>query len=166
MEIEELVRCPICLEFKQNQRVLPCGHTFCEADLKQLIQNKQIRCPSCRKLWKALEGVSSFFFNFDRNSLAAILKNNLGVETKKTSGPKEPVCCECKSVASVWCAEDNDFYCEEHDKQAHLVGKAKLHTRVPAFSKEIHLCRNHPENLLTQYCTKCEKPICKGEFPS
>ncbi|XP_042495059.1 uncharacterized protein LOC122074291 [Macadamia integrifolia] len=74
MEMEmELPECPVCLQVYNSDdtvpRVLPCGHSACEACLKQLPQrfSNTIRCPACTQLVKypEFQGPSALPKNID-----------------------------------------------------------------------------------------------------
>ncbi|KAL3831636.1 hypothetical protein ACJMK2_023364 [Sinanodonta woodiana] len=62
--INELLRCPICLDRFKNPKLLPCQHTFCETPcLQGLIDRltRLLRCPECRAQHRVpFEGVSAF----------------------------------------------------------------------------------------------------------
>jgi len=46
-QIEDNIRCCLCLEMFDDPRMLPCSHTFCFKCLKQLAANNRgkARCP-------------------------------------------------------------------------------------------------------------------------
>ena len=50
------MECMVCLcEYDSTNvipRVLDCGHTFCEEDLKLLFKDKKIKCPQCNQFTK------------------------------------------------------------------------------------------------------------------
>ena len=51
-QIEQLLRCPICLDRLSSPKILPCQHTFCKSPcLEGLISvgDRKLRCPECRK---------------------------------------------------------------------------------------------------------------------
>ncbi|KAH3715728.1 RING finger protein nhl-1-like [Dreissena polymorpha] len=61
--IEELLRCPICLDRFNTPKLLPCQHTFCQSPcLEQLVDRfHRIKCPECREEHRVpYAGVSSF----------------------------------------------------------------------------------------------------------
>ena len=50
--IDDLLRCPICLDRFNEPKILPCQHTFCHSPcLQQLcdVSTRMIKCPECRK---------------------------------------------------------------------------------------------------------------------
>ncbi|WAQ94310.1 NHL1-like protein [Mya arenaria] len=57
--IQELLRCPICLDRFNTPKLLPCQHTFCESPCLQ--QFHRIKCPECREEHRVpYAGVSAF----------------------------------------------------------------------------------------------------------
>lgn len=46
-QVEEVIRCPICLENFCDPRILPCSHTFCLKCIKNLASSNQgqFQCP-------------------------------------------------------------------------------------------------------------------------
>lgn len=47
--------CAICLCNYIDPRILPCGHSFCEECLKNIIVNYKIVCPACREKHRNIE---------------------------------------------------------------------------------------------------------------
>ncbi len=45
--VEEIIKCPICLENFRDPRMLPCSHTFCLKCIKDVAfnNNGQFKCP-------------------------------------------------------------------------------------------------------------------------
>ena len=51
-QVEQLLRCPVCLDRFTNPKILPCQHTFCkEPCLEGLcdMRTRKVKCPECRK---------------------------------------------------------------------------------------------------------------------
>ncbi|XP_045169817.2 RING finger protein nhl-1-like [Mercenaria mercenaria] len=64
--IDDLLRCPICLDRYRTPRLLPCQHTFCQSPcLEQLVDRfYHIKCPECRVEHRVpYAGVSAFAIN-------------------------------------------------------------------------------------------------------
>lgn len=50
-QVQQLLRCAICLDRFHQPKLLPCQHTFCESPcLEGLIDHytRRVRCPECR----------------------------------------------------------------------------------------------------------------------
>lgn len=49
---EEFLKCPVCLSTVKSPRILPCGHSICEACLEPLTNAEngkfKVKCPECR----------------------------------------------------------------------------------------------------------------------
>ncbi|WOH02200.1 hypothetical protein DCAR_0521589 [Daucus carota subsp. sativus] len=77
----ELPECPVCLQYYDGActipRVLPCGHSVCEACVSQLPNPfpQTIRCPACTQLVKYPQNVSSLPKNIDLLRLSSLLQN-------------------------------------------------------------------------------------------
>jgi hypothetical protein len=164
-EILAIATCPICLELKTNQVLLPCAHSFCLDDIELLLKRGNLACSLCRKGFSIpKEGLQALPKNFDRNSLAQKALDLRNSQAASKNSPK-PLC-ECKKEATVYCIEDDDFLCSEHDALLHSHGKAKLHTRVlpsEKSSKNDPICPSHSRMRLDKWCCKCSKTVCLGK---
>ena len=63
--LDGLSSCPICFEDYEVQgdfipRLLPCTHTLCQKCLQELLVDKSLQCPECRKRHPADSGIRSF----------------------------------------------------------------------------------------------------------
>ena len=72
------MECNICFEKFQSSgrrlpRTLPCGHTFCSFDLKRLLDDNKIKCPTCRK--ESTRSEEDFVVNYQLVSLISELEN-------------------------------------------------------------------------------------------
>ena len=52
--LNELLECSVCLDrLDDNNKVLPCQHTFCQRCLEEIVATKlELRCPECRTVVK------------------------------------------------------------------------------------------------------------------
>ena len=96
--LEHILACQICLEdFKETgehvPRFLPCTHTLCQRCLKELIRNKNIKCPECR----ADHAVVNKERSFPQNKYLLI-----NIKRRHLKAPEEPKIIEV---------------CEEHGKE-------------------------------------------------
>ncbi|XP_064648330.1 RING finger protein nhl-1-like [Lineus longissimus] len=67
-QIEQLLKCPVCLDRFNQPKILPCQHTFCKSPcLQGLIlssNNRFIKCPECRAQHLVpREGIDGFATN-------------------------------------------------------------------------------------------------------
>ncbi len=161
--LSNIAACPICLELKTNQVLLPCGHSFCLDDLSKQVNSKNNKCSLCQKEFPE-EGLNSFVKNYDRNSLAEVV-----IEFKKSANnsfhPEVKPLCDCKKEATVYCIDDEEFFCEEHNEKIHSCGKLKTHTRIsPSKTPSIDpICTAHRKMRLDKWCTKCSVAVCLGK---
>ena len=93
--IDELIKCPICLEEVSDPKSLPCLHTFCLKCIKDYCKDtspgNQANCPVCRESFAVPEGgIGSLTSNFFIRNLA---------EAKAPYGKSEfgKLCDQCSS---------------------------------------------------------------------
>ena len=48
------LECPVCLEYFQTPKILPCGHTYCDHCLKSIIKDSELTCPECNQVHKGI----------------------------------------------------------------------------------------------------------------
>ena len=88
VELEEQLKCPVCLELYTDPKILPCHHSFCQECLEKLSKKKEasgdtyyLSCPTCRQCTKVpREGVGAFPVAFHLNNLNT-------VKTEKLNSP-------------------------------------------------------------------------------
>ncbi|KAK4391045.1 hypothetical protein Sango_2167800 [Sesamum angolense] len=96
MDEAELPECPVCLQaydaVSAIPRVLTCGHTTCEACLKQLPNPfpNTIRCTVCTLLVKFPNSPSSLPKNLDLLHLSSVLQHLHPQGNKKVISPSSP----------------------------------------------------------------------------
>ncbi|KAL0326134.1 UNVERIFIED_CONTAM: hypothetical protein Sradi_5182700 [Sesamum radiatum] len=96
MDEAELPECPVCLQpydaVSAIPRVLTCGHTTCEACLKQLSNPfpNTIRCTICTLLVKFPNSPSSLPKNLDLLHLSSVLQHLHPQGNKKVISPSSP----------------------------------------------------------------------------
>ncbi|KAK6131520.1 hypothetical protein DH2020_034727 [Rehmannia glutinosa] len=96
MEEAEPPECPVCLQtydaVSAIPRVLACGHTTCEACLKQLPSPfpNTLRCTVCTLLMKIPNSISSLPKNLDLLHFSSVLQHRHPTEDKKVTSPSSP----------------------------------------------------------------------------
>ena len=151
---EDLFECSVCLNYMldRNPRSLLCLHTFCEDCLKQLMSNKKIRCPTCRKITELnSDNVQELIVNFHllrikdidtkrQNSFKGNPENKLKSKCQ-ICDIKTPVyqCKDCPQLMCESCKNDhNDMF------EGHAV---------------FEMCMKHEESI-THLCKKCVRQLC------
>ena len=173
--VDELTKCPICLDGLDNPKSLPCLHTFCLECIKDHCKGKSsgatVDCPVCRTSFLIPHpGVEQLTSNFFINGL---------VEASKASdGKPDKVLCD-------WCSEFGEIndssvtaatmYCNgcgqklcDRCSRPHQKIPGGAHQVVPFggnIKEEImklrgSFCDVHPGNKLEIYCNLCHVNVC------
>ena len=167
---ENLLTCPVCLEFYTEPRSLVCLHTFCSSCLEQM-QNRLLRiivCPMCKtKTGLPSLGVPGLPNDFKIEQMKDILQSSDEVD------PVERRNCDvCKgtkeNVADFHCSRCSVFYCQDC---------VKKHNGNPMFNDHVIIeisprqtdgdfqCKTHTHCVLSFRCQTCTSncllcPIC------
>ena len=170
-DIAGIVECPICNERITDNRLLPCGHTFCLKCLEQYKQTtkskgKYLQCPVCRKEFTVPNGGCSMF---PKNT---IVDKILGVKSKLDKDEGDIKLCDLcakgkKAIANVHCIECDQRLCGSCER-THCKLKTCLTHRIIPVSKASQLrdlkkkryCDHHPKYVLEWMCNECKAPIC------
>ena len=178
---DEFITCPVCSNAYDNPKVLPCMHSFCEACLKDSLEQSNIRsgqsflCPICKyQCLVPKRGVTSFPNNVFIETLFEFA--NRKASPAKAKEPPKPMCegCEEDIYAIKKCVECDDWLCPEcvrmHGKvkltKGHNLASLKdlqagMYDEMLKDTFEPLLCGKHEEPLKL-YCTEpsCQTPIC------
>ena len=120
LELEEQLKCPVCLDTYTNPKILPCHHSFCQECLEGLPQEKEVGrrdtyylpCPTCRQRAEVpRKGVGAFPVAFTLNNLKEITQN---LKDKVSHSPQQVTCNDhnkpldgfCETCGTVVC-----FHC-------------------------------------------------------
>lgn len=172
-QFAEIVECPICSGGIANNRILPCGHTFCLECLERYKRSskskgKQLPCPVCRiEFTIPKDGCSSL----PKNILVEKLLELNNYDSNRDDPEDVQYCDTCDrdghAVAKLHCIECDQNLCPDCEK---LHGKLKVsagHHMVPASKsyqyREVFqrtICDQHPEFNLELVCTACRSLIC------
>ena len=119
LELEEQLKCPVCLDTYTNPKILPCHHSFCQECLEGLPQEMKVRgdtyylpCPTCRQRAEVpRKGVGAFPVAFHLNSLKEIMQSLKDKAThpqqvtcKDHDKPLDGFCETCGTVVCFHCA--------------------------------------------------------------
>ena len=177
LKLEEQLTCSVCLDLYTNPKTLPCLHSFCEACIEQLPQDKRndtyyISCPTCRHRTELPEGGAGAF------PVAFTLNNLKDIHSlmKKVSDPQQVTCDNCaKANATGYCKDCNQLLCTEcmnmHKKWARFAShkitsldevKGSPQAIAPSKQEAPLICPipSHDEPLKI-YCETCDSVICR-----
>jgi hypothetical protein len=79
-QVQEVIKCPICLETFHDPRMLPCSHTFCLQCIKNIAShnNGQFLCPLRDGAKVANKNIDSLPINLVVRDIADIVSKNSG----------------------------------------------------------------------------------------
>ena len=154
---EDLFECSVCLNYMldRNPRSLSCLHTFCEDCLHQLIDNKEIRCPTCRKITELKNNdVEELVINFHLLKMKDIgnkPQSNTKANPKSKKNDSKSMCQICETKPPVYKCKDCPSLICESCKSGHndmFEGHAVF-----------DMCEIHHKSV-THLCKKCIIPLC------
>ena len=142
-QLEEQLKCAICLETYKNPRLLQCFHIYCSGCLEKLMV-KGLTCPTCRQATPIpANGVTGLQPAFQINKLLEIFKkpkdtaaNHANQEVKTLPIPPKKVIANCfehkEKERELYCETCEDLICfkcaikggKHHDHDHHLLDEA------------------------------------------
>ena len=176
-ELEKEITCPVCHNYFQEPKILPCLHYYCKECIQALAQragdNKSFPCPECRRDTILRQNDS------DQLPTAFMITRMVELHAKieKVHGNVEAMCEQCSEPKAVaFCRHCMNFICNDC---------VKVHEKMRTFSnhevatleelkeggtcKQIllkqalappPLCKVHEEQMKI-YCYDCDKLICR-----
>ena len=173
-DLKDEITCPVCQEFFQDPKILPCFHYYCKRCVLQLAAREQpFPCPECRgDTLLPPTGADGFPTAFFVNRLVSLHDAIEKIQGATSSG--DLICEQCRSDKAVaFCRHCAHFICD-HCRESHRRMKAfSGHTVVsieelrrnaeenlPIVQPEPMRCKQHQEQLKI-YCFTCNQLICR-----
>ena len=174
-ELEREVTCPVCQDYFQEPKILPCLHYYCKGCIEALAKrsggpNQPFPCPECRTPTLLPQGdpdqlQTAFFVN---------RMKELHAKLEKVQGKVEAKCEMCSGgVATAFCRHCMDFICAEcvksHQRLKVFVGHeiSTLAELKEGGARNIVtnpppplMCKVHEEQAKI-YCYDCKTLICR-----
>ena len=151
---EDLFECSVCLNYMldRNPRSLSCLHTFCEDCLNQLMNNKKIRCPTCRKTTELKsDNVQELIVNFHLLKIKDIGTKPKSSTKENPKSKKNTLCQICDMKPPVYkCKDCPQLMCESCNNK---------HSKMFKGHAVFEMCEKH-EDGITHLCKKCVRPLC------
>ncbi|XP_040187229.1 E3 ubiquitin-protein ligase TRIM39-like [Rana temporaria] len=150
-DVEEDVKCSICLNIYTNPVTLKCGHNFCRGCIKTDMDTKEgsrldFSCPRCRKRFRRRPALHK---NTDLSNIAEKVKSLAGQENRK--------CSEHDKILEYYCTEDGTCICVlcwlDGDHEEHEVEPLEK-----AYEKKEDTLRNDLQKLIAAR-EKTEKTV-------
>ena len=115
VELEEQLKCPVCLELYTDPKILPCHHSFCQECLEKMPKEREaggdtyyLSCPTCRQRTEVpKEGVGAFPVAFTLNNFKKITQS-LKI---KASDPQQVTCIDHDKPLEVFCETCETIIC-------------------------------------------------------
>jgi len=169
------VECSVCFEDyaeARRPRFLPCGHTFCEVCLGDLVKDQQVQCPKCQQTSHAPP--AGYAINYDLLSsaaeslLAATSASPAASEAKSgvneaKEGKPEVKCAECQEkVATLFCQSSCGDLCDDCSAFLHRIRVNREHLvgNIADKPKAKRMCPEHKDQEALLYCMQCERLAC------
>ena len=159
---DESVECPLCESQYEYPILLQCTHTFCKECIGLLMDTSEdnfFECPICNTT-----------VTLDESDEQLFCPNFLKLRALEKSNEDPPICGSCEADENVdkFCEDCGDFLCNDC-AAAHLrVKYTKDHTlspiepgRVQIETQKKYFCSEHPKEVLTVYCLKCDSSVCR-----
>ena len=179
-KLKDEITCPVCQDFFQDPKILPCFHYYCKRCVLQLATREQpFPCPECRGDTllppTGADGFPTAFFVNRMKSLHDGMEKV--VQGATSSGDLDLICeqcCQSADKAIAFCRHCAQYICD-YCKESHL--RLKVFSGHTVVSIE-ELRRNAEENLpivqpsepmrckehqeqLKIYCFTCNQLICR-----
>lgn len=83
--LQDILECSVCLNsLTEQNKVLPCQHTFCVQCLAEILQTQnELRCPECRILYKGITNLDELPSNILLIRLLEGLKQNMRIKNNR-----------------------------------------------------------------------------------
>ena len=173
-DLKDEITCPVCQEFFQDPKILPCFHYYCKRCVLQLAAREQpFPCPECRgDTLLPPTGADGFPTAFFVNRMKSLHDAMEKVQGATSSG--DLICEQCRSDKAVaFCRHCVQFICdfcrEGHRRMKMLSGhtvasieelRRNAEENLPIVQPEPMRCKEHQEQLKI-YCFACNQLICR-----
>ena len=173
-DLKDEITCPVCQEFFQDPKILPCFHYYCKRCVLQLAAREQpFPCPECRgDTLLPPTGADGFPTAFFVNRMKSLHDAMEKVQGATSSG--DLICEQCRSDKAVafcrHCAQYICGFCKEgHRKMKVFSGhtvvsieelRRNAEENLPIVQPEPMRCKEHQEQLKI-YCFACNQLICR-----
>ena len=175
-DLKDEITCPVCQEFFQDPKILPCFHYYCKRCVLQLAAREQpFPCPECRgDTLLPPTGADGFPTAFFVNRMKSLHDAMEKVQGATSSG--DLICEQCHSdnyKAIAFCRHCAQYICdfcrEGHRRMKMLSGhtvvsieelRRNAEENLPIIQPEPMKCKEHQEQL-KMYCFACNQLICR-----
>ena len=173
-ELKGEITCPVCQEFFQDPKILPCFHYYCKRCVLQLASREQpFPCPECRgETLLPPTGAGGFPTAFFVNRMKSL---HDAMEKAQGATASGLVCDQCQSAEQVVafcrnCAHYICDYCREGHRRMKVFSghtvvsieevRQNATSNLPVINPEPMTCEEHQEQLKI-YCFDCGLLICR-----
>ena len=149
-EIDQQLKCSICLEKFVQPKFLSCGHTFCKQCLEGVVRESEdpgvIRCPECRiEMHSSVDELPNDFRIERLKALQRSMQAERCGVCKDTAEDQLVFCMQCLMLLCHMCTGDH--------RKKFAYHKVTMRSRLSR-------CIHHGE-LRIYFCTQCKLSVCK-----
>ena len=171
-KVDNLLKCPVCLENYKKPKFLPCGHIFCQdclggLALKPSGDTYTLNCPVC---FEPAQLPSGCIRNFPNAYHVSDLKE-VRTLLDKPACDSHLTCHSCKcEVGSHFCQQCQHFLCGEcvkrHPQHSSPSNSDPIVSIEATIAKELKTrlcelnCSEHNSERMV-FCSSCDKLICR-----
>ena len=170
--LEEQITCPVCQEFFQDPKILPCFHYYCKRCILQIAAREQpFPCPECRRdTLLPPTGADGFPTAFFVNRMKSL---HDAMEKATSSGDLICEQCQVGDKAVAFCRHCAQYMCEyckgSHRRMKVFSGhtivsieelKRNAEENLPIIQPEPMRCKEHQKRLKL-FCFTCNQLICR-----
>ena len=174
-DLKDEITCPVCQEFFQDPKILPCFHYYCKRCVLQLAAREQpFPCPECRgDTLLPPTGADGFPTAFFVNRLKSLHDGMEKIQEATSSG--DLLCEQCQSAHKAvafcrHCAQYICEYCRESHRRLKVFSghtvvsieelRQNAEENLPIVQPEPMRCKQHQKRLKI-YCFTCNQLICR-----
>ncbi|CAF0896467.1 unnamed protein product [Didymodactylos carnosus] len=169
-KLETLVKCPICLDYYEDPRLLQCSHTFCFKCILQLVEKNggyYATCPLRDNTILRRHTIDQLPINRAVQDMVDHLKKEEQQQEEVSTYSSKfkqlaTKCDECNGViAEFYCDTCKKHFCTACLKQKHSLAEFETHKIIVHINEKLSpLCKEHAEEKLKYWCTGCKLLVC------
>ncbi|CAF3965342.1 unnamed protein product [Adineta steineri] len=160
--LSESVKCPICLDYYNDPRLLPCLHTFCFTCITELANHctkSDHSDAEYRFICPLRDGTFLTQHQLKDLPVNQVAKNMVELLLTSCSEKEDKVPCDfcTENSGKRWCLGCCQQFCSKcliaHNSET-------KHITVPIAERAAYRCNKHIDEVLKLWCTYCKLPVC------
>ena len=167
LDVDEELKCCICLELFEDPRMLPCLHSFCLGCVQRSLNDDRssLTCPVCRARHE-LNNEKIRLLPVDQYAELRVLPLKKRPQQEHDAFGECKVCEKKQSLLVAWCHDCNNMICQPCvlvHKNIACLRKHKVVESSPKTAlnyKNRTMCESHAEVELKYFCNGCSELVC------